>query len=152
MKRHAIALLLLLAPACASSPAQRPDEPLLEEQVARPAAGSAAALPGTIRRADLLRVLATSPGQFLAGVDAVPEVQAGGFRGWRIRSFFPTDPRVNTVLRSGDLVQRVNDHAVERPDQFIEVWQAAGARPDLTVDLLRAGQPLRLAWRIVDGK
>lgn len=146
-----LALLAALLAACASSPAQRPDEPLLEESQPSTARDRGAA-PGTIRRADLMAVLSGSPGRFLAGVDAVPLVERGVFRGWRIRSFFPGDPRVGSVIRAGDIVLRVNDHAIERPDQFIETWQAAAARSDLTVDLVRAEQPVHLSWQIVDGK
>jgi hypothetical protein len=37
---------------------------------------------------------------------------------------------------------------VERPEQFIDAWQAAKSRDDLTVDILRDGKPQTLRWRI----
>lgn len=154
-----LATVALLGSACASSPMRRPDEPLIEAPAVAPTPVPVAApvLPpeppaGTIRRDELLRVLAASPGAFLAHVDVEPVVVGAAFRGWRLRSFFAGDPRLGAALRPGDVVLRVNDRSVERPEQFMEVWQAAAARADLTVDLLRDQRPTRLAWRIIDGR
>ena len=150
-----LATLLPLAHGCASSPTQRPDEPLisLSEDSERTTGLPAQAAPGTIRRADLQRVLADSPGRFLATVDTVPELEGRSFRGWRVRGFnagFPGRGAPGVAVQPGDVVVRVNAHGLERPEQFIEAWQAAGARPELTVELLRDGKPVRLTWRIVD--
>lgn len=109
--------------------------------------------PGTIARLELERVLSESPGAFLAKVDPQPTFDGARFRGWRLNSFFPGDDRFRGVdLRAGDVVTRVNGLPVEQPEQFIQVWEGARFRHDLTVDLVRDGKPHHLAWTIADGR
>jgi len=162
----AVAALAALLVGCAAAPMERPDEPLITAPpearppalalpppvAAAPAEAPVPAASGTLWRADVRRVLAGSPGAFLGHVEAVPAFASKRFRGWRIVSFFPGDPRLGGVLRPGDIVVKVNEQAIERPEQFGDVWQAAGSRADLSVDLIRDGNPARLSWRVVDGK
>jgi type II secretory pathway component PulC len=123
-----------LAPAPANAPPPAPARP-----------------PGTISRAELERVLSESPGAFLARIDSQPTFEGTRFSGWRINSFFPGDARFSGVdLRAGDVVTRVNGQPVEQPEQFIQVWEGARFRRDLTVDLVRDGRPRHLAWTISD--
>ena len=162
----AVTVVAALLAGCAAAPMERPDEPLIgapppappPAPVLPPPVAPAAveapgpAAPGTLWRADVRRILAGSPGAFLGHVEAVPAFASKKFRGWRIVSFFPGDPRLGGVLRPGDIVVKVNEQAIERPEQFGDVWQAAGTRADLSVDLIRDGNPARLSWRVVDGK
>jgi S1-C subfamily serine protease len=161
----AAALAPLLA-GCADAPARRPDERLIAEPPPPAAApvqlassgeapvAAASAAPGQIRRAEFERVLAQSPAILLRSLDPEPafELSPRGrrFLGWRLRSFFPDDPRfAAAALRAGDVVTRVNGKNVERPEQFIEVWQAAKAKNDLTVEILRDGKSRTVRWAIV---
>jgi S1-C subfamily serine protease len=120
-------------------------------RAAAPAPAAPVGPPGTITRAELERVLSESPGAFLARIDPQPAFDGSRFRGWRINAFFAGDPRFAGVdLRAGDVVTRVNGQPVEQPEQFIQVWEGARFRRDLTVDLVRDGKPRHLAWTIAD--
>jgi hypothetical protein len=152
----------LLVAACAAQPERRPDEPLIDERAALSRSPSAAApaapspargAPGEIPRADYERVLAGSPGAFLARVAVEPTFRLRGdaskpqFAGWRVRAL---DPQLAGALHAGDVVVRVNGHSVEQPDQFLDAWQAARGQKQLVVEILREGRAQRLTWAIVE--
>jgi type II secretory pathway component PulC len=104
-----------------------------------------------ILRAELTRVLDGAPGRFLARIDSEPRFRDGRFHGWRLRAFFPGDPRFARVdLRPGDVVVRVNGQRLERPDDLFAVWTALRTARELVVELERDGAPRTLRWTIVD--
>lgn len=106
---------------------------------------------GTIRRTELVAVLEHRPAAFLRKVDSEPHLENGRFRGWAIRSFFPGDPRFSSIdLQRGDVVTRINGRSIERPDQFIQVWEDLRQARELRVELLRNGQPHVSRWAIID--
>jgi hypothetical protein len=47
-------------------------------------------------------------------------------------------------------VVRINGGAIERPNQFMKVWEQLPDRQELVVDMVRGGQPLTLRYPIVD--
>ena len=163
-------LAVLLVAGCATHPERQPDERLITEPpaapdraIAMPIAGAPEALSapdgpiaiptgpaGSIARADLDRVLAASPGAFLARVDSEPVVRSGRFVGWRIRSLFSGDARfAASALLPGDIVTRINDRPIERPEQFSDVWHSLGAARELRVAVIRAGKAGTLLFPIV---
>ena len=106
---------------------------------------------GQIRRQELMSVLDKSPAAFLRRVESEPHIEARRFRGWRIVSFFASDPRFGDIdLRSGDVVTRINGRTIEQPDHFFVVWQELRAARELRVELLREGKPHVSRWEIVD--
>jgi hypothetical protein len=143
---------------CASAPETRSDEHLIQEPAASAEPGATAtaarpATPGEIPRADYDAMLSLPPGRFLAALDPEPrfELSPKGrrFVGWRLRAFFPGDPRFAAgPLQPGDVVVKVNGSSLERPEQFIDAWQAAKGRSDLSLEILRDGRPQALHWRI----
>jgi hypothetical protein len=105
----------------------------------------------SIGRGELNRVLDAAPGRFLAKIDSEPRFRDGRFHGWRLRAFFPGDPRFARVdLRPGDVVVRVNGQRLERPDDLFSVWTALRTARELVVELERDGTPRTLRWTIVD--
>ena len=113
--------------------------------------GDESRAPGVIPRAALAEVLAESPGYFLQHVQTEPRFDHGRFHGWRLVSFFPGDERFAGVdLQAGDVVTRVNGHAIEEPDQFMAVWTELKSSRELTVDVERDGAPRTLRWTIAD--
>jgi len=107
--------------------------------------------PHAIARGELTRVLDGAPGRFLARIDSEPRFREGRFHGWRLRAFFPGDPRFARVdLRPGDVVVRVNGQRLERPDDLFAVWTALRTARELVVELERDGAPRTLRWTIVD--
>ncbi len=108
---------------------------------------------GVISRAALQSVLASGIGKFLQQVRAEPSVTRGRFIGWRMVSLFPDRSDVHVqVLRAGDTVTRVNGQSIERPEQFMNVWQSLATESDLVLHVERAGKQSQLRYHIVDDK
>jgi len=172
--RVAAALAFLLLAACAPPP-PRPDYPLITEEddpAARAArigggpksdeaSGAALAPPrkprgpltrtGTIRRDELDTVLDAGPGAFLRGMTVDAEIVDRRLRGWRIRRFWPDDPRFERVdLLPGDVVLAVNGHLIVRPEHFQRVWDGLREAKVLFVEVERAGAVFQLQYTIVD--
>ncbi len=108
---------------------------------------------GTLARGELEQFLDGAPGAFLQRVEPEPRFVGGKFAGWRIKSFFPGDPRFSTVdLQAGDVVTRVNGRLIERPEQLMDMWQALRTSRELVVDVERGGKAHTLRWTISDSK
>ena len=163
MPRLTLALVLPLALACTQTGRPGANEPLIREEAERPppAAAPPQAPPaeparpaplrrtGSMTRSELLSVLDVSPGAFLQHVETEPRLSSGRFTGWRIKSFFPGDPRFSQVdLHAGDVVLRVNGRGLERPEHLMAVWQALRGAYELVVEVERDGAPHTLRWTI----
>lgn len=106
--------------------------------------------PGTIRRAALDEVLAHGLGAFLSKVAVEPDLQEGRFVGFRVTELRDDALFGSVDLVPGDTVVAVNGQPIERPEQAFEAWSALRVASELTVDLLRAGEPRRLRYPIVE--
>jgi hypothetical protein len=154
--------------ACAST-RPRTDEHLITEEDdpaaraahiggARPAAPAPAPRPrpplrrtGSIGREELDVVLDAGPGAFLRGLQVDPELVERRLRGWRVRRFYPDDPRFEAVdLLPGDLVLTVNGHLIVRPEHLQKVWDGLRDAHTLVVQVERAGSVFELEYTIVD--
>ena len=130
-------------------PAHEPEPAVSPTPEPSPEKATAPTGAGVIPRAALNTVLSASPGFFLQHVDTKPRYRSGHFAGWKLASFFPGDPRFQTVdLHAGDVVTRVNGSTVERPEQLLELWERLKTDKELVVDIERDGQPHTLRWTI----
>mgnify|MGYP001628298153 CR=1 FL=1 len=102
---------------------------------------------GMIARAELDAVLAGGPGRFLQHVETEPHLVEGRFVGFRLRAlrapFF-----AGVDLREGDTLVSVNGMPIERPEEALSVWNALGVASELTVELIRDGEPRQLRFAI----
>jgi len=106
---------------------------------------------GRIARADLEPVLQAGLGRFLQGVDTEPDLQAGQFVGFRLRSLYPRDPRFAAIdLVAGDTIVRVNGQSIERPEQALQVWNGLHVASELMIEYLRRGQRKEIRFTIED--
>lgn len=106
---------------------------------------------GVIHRKDLLPTLAAGLGRFLQGVRTAPAFANGKFKGFRLVSFFETDPSMQNVdLVAGDVVTGVNGRPIERPEQALEIWQSLKTSTALTVDYIRDTEVRQLKFDIAD--
>jgi len=156
-------LLALTLGACASGPESRPAVPpprssepestAVELQASslqrEPPLGArlAVRLPDGrigVRRAELVRVQKEGPHWLLQRIKVRPLLRKGRFVGWRVVSYAGPGK-----LLAGDVVRQVNGRPIERPEQFIEVWNKMVSRDTLEVDLVRAGKSERLTFPIV---
>lgn len=105
----------------------------------------------TVRRSVLSHTLDAGLGNWLRGVEVEPQVDRGHFQGWMVRGLFDGDPCWNDVgLQAGDVVHRVNHHAIEKPEQAQAVWTALRSAPEISVEFVRAGQLKTLTFSVVD--
>ena len=132
----------LLVACLACGPASRPHA---HSPASAPASAPASqrARTGVITRAELKGFLDRGMPAFIANVvvDRYPRARAHRFRGWRIVEFFPGDVRfANVDIKPGDVILRINERPIERPDQFVAVWTALKLTKELVVETQRAGQ------------
>ena len=157
-------LLRSLAPAslllagCASSQYPSLDEPLPPPEHAGASAPRAAQLVsaqtvsvagGTLRRADVERVVDAGLGRFLAHVALEPSLAGGKFVGWTVVDLSPRDLWQGVDLRPGDVVSRINGMPIEREVEAFDAFQAVRQAPALEVTYLRQNQPHTLRFTIV---
>jgi hypothetical protein len=149
------AVISLVCGACGGSQYPDIDEPLPPGARQEPAAVKApvrsplAQGGGTLKRADVERVIDAGLGRFLANVTLEPNFTAGKFSGWQIVSLSPREHWEQVDLRPGDVVTRVNGLPIERETEAFEAFQVVRQASVLEVSYLRRGQPRLLRYTIV---
>lgn len=101
-----------------------------------------------LRRAALDELLAKGPAYALAMVQIDPAKKDGKFVGFRIVSFRSEIPAY-LDLRPGDVVTRINDLPIERPEQFFAVFEVLRTAAEVKLDVLRDGAPKTITVPIV---
>lgn len=94
-----------------------------------------------IRRAALARIQRAGPHWLLQRVKVRPKLRRGVFVGWRVISYAGPGR-----LAVGDVVRRINGRSVERPEQFIEVWNGMTKQDRFEVELIRSGKKRRYSF------
>jgi len=138
---------------CASPPAPiegtDPVDPFGRPRLPRAAAPPAG--PTSLDRADVDAFLAQGPGWFIQRVAMEPAHLGDQFVGHRLVTFFDGDDRFASVdLRPGDVVLRVNDLRIGKPEQFMKAWEDMKVARRLVVEYVRGGSVRVLQWDIVD--
>jgi membrane-associated protease RseP (regulator of RpoE activity) len=116
--------------------------------VARPLEESRA-----VARTELERFLDQGIPATLQQVPVQPVFSKGHLLGYQVISFFAGRPDIasRAGIIAGDVITHVNGQPVARPEDLWSVWEAMRSSPRITIDLVRDGQPLRLAWKVEDG-
>lgn len=139
----------------AEKPAPAPDAPAEAPQAAAEPA-EPPALPervdaGALQRARVLAVLQEGAGRFLQKLKTEPHLERGKFVGWRIVRLFEQQPEMRgEVLRPGDTLMRVNGQSIERPEEFLHVWQEMRTSGELVLQIRRAGHDSTVRYTIAD--
>lgn len=142
--RRWVLALVATGAACGTSSAAR------QNGAAVPSRPSAAATPppeepnyaGSIDRAGLVSLIERGLGYLLSFIELSSEAQSGQFEGFRVVRIHPAWAEVG--LLAGDLIQRVNGQAIERPEQAQAVYESLKTASELRVRFLRAGEPAEL--------
>jgi type II secretory pathway component PulC len=101
-----------------------------------------------LHRAALDGLLSKGPAYVLAMVQIDSAKKDGKFVGFEIVSF-RTELPAYLDLRPGDVVTRVNDLPIERPEQFFDVFEELKTAAEVKFDVLRDGAPKMIAVPIV---
>lgn len=99
----------------------------------------------------LQRVLDAGPGIFLRGVDIKPRFVERQFTGWEIIQFMPCENRFDGVdLRPGDVIGRVNQRELARPEHLASLWAHLRTARVITIDVSRPGGDFQLRFEVSD--
>ena len=105
--------------------------------------------PGVFRRSQIARLLEFGPAVILEHVDTEPSYEEGRFVGFMIVDFSDqAHSYVSPELRVGDVITHLNLVQVERPDDYLEVWNQLGEATEIRVDFLRDGERMHQIWQI----
>ena len=95
------------------------------------------------------RVIEEGPERFIQKVVLDPVVRRDIFYGFMlVAAGADDDIFASNVLRAGDIIQRVNGLSIERPEDFMRVWNGLRDRRELTLQLIRAGTPISVTWTV----
>ncbi|MDB4930744.1 MAG: hypothetical protein JWM10_3228 [Myxococcaceae bacterium] len=102
--------------------------------------------PAVLTRQVLVDASSRGLGRFLAEVDVSPVVEGGRFVGFRLNSarHLRRWRRAGADLRPGDVITRVNDQPIDRPERAVGCLAALREASELRVDLLRRGEPVHV--------
>jgi type II secretory pathway component PulC len=104
---------------------------------------------GQISKAQLTQTVSKGAQQFIAGLQVRPVMEGKRFRGFELTGIRPQSPLAGSVhIRPGDVIISVNGAPVERPDQFMKLWDALPTAKQDDVKLRRAGHALVYRWTI----
>lgn len=104
---------------------------------------------GEISRADLEELLKLGPSVIFTHVDTEPFREDGKFVGFRIID--ASDSALSVMspkLRVGDIVTHINLMRLERPDDYVQIWQELGEAQEIRVDFLRDQEPGQAIWSL----
>jgi len=104
---------------------------------------------GQLNRAAFSQVLKAGPQRFIASLRVDAHLKEGRFVGFRLLQFLPNSSLINNgAVRPGDVILSVNKERLERPDQFMRIWEKLEEAQQLEVLLLRGTQRHRYRWII----
>lgn len=108
---------------------------------------------GTLERAEVDEVLLAGPQAFIGKIRVTPAMLADKFVGFRLEELFPDDVRFRKVdLHAGDILLRINGQPIERPDDFLKIWEQLKVAQELRIEYLRGAMVRLLSWKIVDSR
>ena len=146
-----ITLLLGALSACAGHPLEPLDKvadaptPI---SIAPEQRGNALQARPVIPRAHLNQVLAEGPGRLLQRVQLIPYRENKRFVGFQITTLFPNEGWSVPGVQIGDVISRVNGLRVDRPEQFMHLFESLATAQQVDLELVRNGAPIRVVFPI----
>jgi general secretion pathway protein C len=87
----------------------------------------------------------------LSEARAVPFVEGGVVRGFRVVSIAPGSLYAGMGVENGDVILRVNGYEIDSAGKVLEIYQKLREASRVTLDLQRGGQAIRKEYRITSG-
>jgi type II secretory pathway component PulC len=102
--------------------------------------------PAVLTRQVLADAAAQGLGHFLSEVDVSPVLEGGRFVGFRLNSArnLRRWRRAGADLRPGDVVTRINDQPIDRPERALGCLAALRDASELRIDLVRRGEAVQV--------
>ena len=161
LKPFHVIWLLFMVTACASRPLE-PIEKVGEEPTAIhtspstvrshsktvPASTNSTPKVSVIPRYILEAIQAQGPGRFLQRVPVLPFRDGGEFVGFQILDLFPGEGIRIQSIRKGDVVTKVNGRRVDRPEQFMKLFEELHLWTQVSIQFERKGVPMSVLYEI----
>ena len=151
MRRAELVALLAALAGCATRRVAdiSPDDVNWSEATRVPTAPAAEVedtTPAVLSRQVLVDAAARGLGHFLSQVEVTPVIDGGRFVGFRLDHavYLRRWRRAGADLLPGDVITRVNDLPIDRPERAVECLTALRDASELRVDLLRRGRPVQV--------
>jgi type II secretory pathway component PulC len=94
-----------------------------------------------VTRSSVRAVLAAGPQRFMRGILLDPFFVDQAFVGFRLTRLYDGDTRFRELdLRAGDVVLRVNDLPIGRPEEFMRAWNELRTADEIRIDYLRGAE------------
>lgn len=87
-------------------------------------------------------------GNMLTQARILPYRVNGKTKGFRLSSVQRSGVFALIGLRSGDILLKVNDFAIDSPEKGIQLLSGLGGETDISLDILRGGKPTKLNYEI----
>jgi len=127
-----------------------PDEGLREDASSSPPSETVAAPVTDLARPKVSATVDAGFGRFLQGIEVQASVIEGKFLGFRIVRFVHPEDWQGVGLIPGDVVTRVNEQPIERPEQAYAVFASLKTATSVDVAYTRDGHPMRLSLPILE--
>lgn len=105
---------------------------------------------GTLYRSDVQALVNRGFPSFLQRVEVEPSLDNGKFKGWAIVALNPPEFWQGVDLKPGDVVVSVNGLPIERETQAFDAFESLRSADRLEVAYVRAGEPRKLFYKIVE--
>lgn len=104
----------------------------------------------TISRAEIQQKVFNNMDNALKGVRAGPYRVNGKIEGYKLFRVRPSNILYQLGARSGDIVKRVNGHAVDSTEKLLKMWQNIQGEGKIAVDIERGGKVHTFDFSITD--
>lgn len=94
----------------------------------------------TLSRSEIQQKVLNNMDNALRGIRAGPHRVDGKIQGYKIFRIRPYNILYKFGARNGDILKRVNGHAIDSTDKLYKLWESIKADPKITVDLERNGK------------
>jgi general secretion pathway protein C len=78
----------------------------------------------------------------------VPSFKNGKANGFKLFSIRPDSIYSKIGLKNGDVIQKINGFEMNSPDKVLEVYQKLRESPQVSVELIRRGQPVTMGYNV----
>lgn len=141
----ALALAAVAAVGCGGAETREEEPVTVDDEIEAPRE------PFTLYKDEVERALERGLQPLIADVNLRPVHDGGRFLGWRLQFLKPGEsPYRESAVRPGDVLVRVNEQPLERPDQMMAVWKSLEGTDHITFQVVRGGRPLDITYRVVE--
>ncbi len=104
----------------------------------------------SISRSEIQQKVLNNVDNALKGLRAGPYRVNGNIEGYKLFRVSPGNILYKLGARSGDIVKRINGHAIDSTEKLLGLWQSVQGESKITVDIERGGKLENFVLNITD--